>query len=57
MIALAVQNPRVQDNKNTFAFGYGDLGKLDSQIQQAIATASVLLVFSYPFSLIALDPY
>jgi len=54
MIALAVQNLRVQDKKNTFAFGYGDLGKLGCQIQQAIATDSVLLVFSYSFSLIAL---
>jgi len=31
--------------KTTFAFGYADLGKLDSQIEQAIATTSVHLIF------------
>lgn len=43
--------PPGQDNKNTFAFGYADLGKLDSQTQEAIATGSVHLVFSNPISL------
>lgn len=55
-MALAVQNLRVQDNKNTFAFGYADLGKLDCQTQEAIATASVHLVFSSLISIITLDP-